>query len=79
MRTFAETAEFAVVAGIYHTVRAQRPDVPAKLAHEYARDGGNGLTLDQLICERTTGHDFPRDIEERDRCLCANCGADGDA
>jgi hypothetical protein len=23
-------------------------------------------------------HDFPRDIEERERCLCTYCGADGD-
>lgn len=30
-------------------------------------------------CSSPTGHEFPRDIEERDRCLCIHCGADGDA
>jgi hypothetical protein len=24
-------------------------------------------------------HDFPRNIEEHERCLCTYCGADGDA
>lgn len=30
-------------------------------------------------CTDPGGHEFPRDIEEHERCLCIHCGADGDA
>lgn len=80
-RTLSEAFEFGMVAHAYSNLRNEHPTVPARLAHEYARDGGDGgaATFDQFVCGRTRGHSFPRDIEERDRCLCAYCGADGDA
>ena len=30
-------------------------------------------------CTNPGGHEYPRDIEESERCLCVHCGADGDA
>jgi hypothetical protein len=39
---------------------------------QYDEDG-------QPICTNPGGHEFPKDIEETDRCLCIHCGADGDA
>lgn len=81
VRTLAETFEFGMVAHAYQALREKHPTVPARLAYQYARDGGDGAaaTFEQFVCGCTRGHEFPRDIDERDRCLCCWCGADGDA
>lgn len=44
---------------------------------EAAADAGE--SVEEHLCGVMFGHDFPRDIEERDRCLCLRCGKDGDA
>lgn len=81
VRTFREAFEFGLLAQAYAQLRERHPTAPARLAHQYARDGGDGAaaTFEQFVCGVLRGHSFPRDIDERDRCLCSYCGADGDA
>lgn len=78
MRTLQQAAEFGQTAGLYARLRAQHPNMRALTIHRYMRND-SGLTPEQFECETELGHVWPRDIEERERCLCRRCGADGDA
>lgn len=79
-RTLQQTFEFGLVANAYAQLRERHPTVPARLAHQYAREGGDGgaATFEQFVCGITRGHAWSC-AGEQDRCLCAYCGADGDA
>ena len=91
IRTLRQAFEFGLIANAYADLRRQHPDVPARLAHQYARDGGDGgaANFDQFVCGITRGHSWSYTgsnyggDDERfggdGRCLCAYCGADGDA
>ena len=78
MRTFSETVRFGRVADEYQKLREQHPDTAAVTVYRYIQDD-HGLPFNQFRCEVEVGHCWPREIDERDRCLCAYCGADGDA
>lgn len=74
-------ADKAATAAAYFRLRSQHPSAKPATALAYARgdyDGGEA-NFEQFQCGRERGHRWPRDIEERDRCLCTRCGADGDA
>jgi hypothetical protein len=74
--------------GLYTGLRKTVPLVPAKIVLGYLRHD-EGLTLEQYVCAHTTGHtwsysgtNYGGDDERyhgEGRCLCAQCGADGDA
>lgn len=90
-RTLRQTFEFGLVAHAYAQLREQHPTVPARLAHQWARDGGDGgaATFEQFVCGMTVGHDWnytgsnyggdDGSYHGDGRCLCSLCGADGDA
>ena len=62
-----------VIAGVWD----DRGDVQAALRSELAIDLDDGGHPGP--CSDPGGHEWPRDIEESERCLCVHCGADGDA
>lgn len=76
--SFTALADFALIARLYQELRVEHPTTPALLVHAFLRDQ-DGLNFAEFVCAHTTGHDFPVPEEESDRCLCLNCGADGDA
>ena len=91
VRTLQQAFEFGMIANAYADLRREYPTVPARLAHQYARDGADGsaATFDQFVCGVLRGHSWSYSgtnyggDDDRwhgdGRCLCAYCGADGDA
>lgn len=89
-RTLTEVQHFGLIAGEYQRLRQRHPTVPARLAHQYARDGGDGAatTFEQFVCGVLRGHSWSfsgtqyggddDSYHGEGRCLCAYCGADGD-
>lgn len=90
-RTLRAAFEFGMVAHAYAELRRQYPTVPARLAHQFARDGGDGAaaTFEQFVCGILRGHSWSysgtaygggdESFSGEGRCYCAFCGADGDA
>lgn len=82
---FSDLQALAEIAPAYRALRLQHPDIPARTVHQYLRDGGDGLTLQQFSCSHEwayTGTAYGGDDERfhgEGRCYCVRCGADGDA
>ncbi len=89
-RNFSDLARFAGLASTYAGLRAAEPGLRAATALRairYADDAG--CRLPEAVCAVTTGHSwscsgtaYGGDDERwhgEGRCLCAYCGADGDA
>jgi hypothetical protein len=89
--TLNEAADFGFVASAYSVLRRKHPTVPARLAYQYIRDGGDGgaATFEQFVCGTVRGHSWSYSGTNygggddrwcgEGRCLCSYCGADGDA
>jgi hypothetical protein len=76
-----QVLERAATQAAYFRLRVQHPLAKASTVLAYARgeyDGGES-NFEQFQCGRERGHRWPRNAGEADRCLCVNCGADGDA
>lgn len=75
-RSFAALQYFRNLASLYLALRAARPEIPARSVHAWLTcdDPGLAQNIDQFLCR----HEWPRDLQERDRCLCVHCGLDGD-
>lgn len=85
MSTFAQVQALAEIAPIYRNLRAQHPEVPARMIHGYILFG-EGESLAQFLCPghqwAYTGTAYGGDDESyhgEGRCYCTHCGADGDA
>lgn len=91
VRTLSQAIEFGHVAAAYRDLRQQIPTAPARLAHQYVRDGGDGgaATFAQFVCGVLRGHSWSysgtayggddESYHGEGRCICSQCGADGDA
>lgn len=81
MRSAAGLRELLDTYDAYRRARTQYPALPARTVMSAIRaaDDGAAYSLAEAVCYVTTGHRWPRGIDERDRCLCVYCGADGDA
>lgn len=89
-RTFAELQDFAARAQVYRGLRQEHPRLPAATAWCVVRTAeDNGMPLREAFCNLTLGHSWSYSgtayggdddsYRGEGRCLCAYCGADGDA
>lgn len=86
-RSISQLADFAGRAQQYATLRAQHPDVPARVVKAYIGDD-QGLSLEQFACGFLIGHRWSHtgtayggDDESyhgEGRSYCQHCGMDGD-
>jgi hypothetical protein len=88
LRTITQAVAFGRTAAQYATLRRAHPMVSARWIKRYI-DDQPPLTLEQFVCEATTGHRWSHTgtafggedetFRGEGRVYCLHCGADGDA
>lgn len=72
--------EKQILARDYKFFRDLEPTTPARVVLQYIKSD-LGMSFKEFVCETTTGHSwsYSGDDYGDGRCLCSNCGADGDS